>query len=170
MTTTHIKNIGRTKTTITNGKKSVNVIDWDMDYDGKRANISMDVYDNHTHDHYDFKLNNDDLEQLLNIPSVNMGLENRLIEDFKKNTPHSMNPFVYLEQDSVNNNSKTHLSSPLLGEDILLPNTIDNKRSHSVKQLTSHTPKKTLRGGRGRGRKTKSRRNYTKRRKKIHHT
>jgi len=160
MTKSYITNIGRTKTTFRNGKNSsVNLIDWDMDYNGTQANISLDVSDNNNREHYDFKLDNDDLNQLLNIPSVNKGLEDRLIHDYKKTTKNIDSNFVYLEPRKRKPDFKKHLSSPITGEDILQSNTIDNRRAISVKPLT-----RNKRGGRQGRCKSKSQRNSSKRR------
>lgn len=165
MTKSYIKNVGRTKTTVRTGKKSsVNTIDWDLDYNGKQANISLDVYDNHNREHYDFKLDNDDLDQLFNIPSVDKGLEDRLIDDFKKNTQQTDTPFAYLEPHKRNHDFKTHLSSPIVGKDILQANIIDNRHAISVKPHTRNKRAYSVRGGRHRRDKSKSRRNSTKRR------
>ena len=67
-----------------NGKKRINKVHWDADYDGKKANVSLDVEDNHRAKHYDVQLNNEDLAEILNVPSVKMSLEKRLQRDFPK--------------------------------------------------------------------------------------
>ena len=74
--------------TTTNGKPHVNEMHWDADYDGEKANISVDIHDNHLKSpkHYEVQLNNDDLAEMLSVPSVNMPLEKRLKRDFMKKT------------------------------------------------------------------------------------
>jgi len=86
MLDTYIKNQGKTKTIIhTNNENKVNEIKWDAEYDGDKANISVDVDENNPEikKHYEIELNNEDLAEMLNIPSVNMPLEKRLMRDFK---------------------------------------------------------------------------------------
>ena len=85
MLDTYIKNRGSTKTIIhDNNKNNVNVIKWDADYDGKEANISLDLNNNNKAEHYNIKLDNDDLANILNVNSVKMPIHNRLKNDFKK--------------------------------------------------------------------------------------
>ena len=83
MLNTYIKNRGITKTIIQNGKKNqVSESKWDVDYDGDVANISIDTEANGIHQTFHTKLNNRDLVNLLNIPSVDMPLHKRLENDF----------------------------------------------------------------------------------------
>jgi len=83
MLDTFIKNRGITKTIIHRKNKNViNEVNWDADYDGKHANISVDLNKNGEHDHYDVTLNNNDLANILNIKSIDNPLEKRLKNDF----------------------------------------------------------------------------------------
>ena len=91
MNNIHIKNRGSTQTYLQNGKKcecnpnqnnKYNQIDWDIDYDGQRANIDMNITNNQDTKHLDFQLTNDDLADILNMPSFSMPLEERLTKDF----------------------------------------------------------------------------------------
>jgi len=83
---TYIKNKGITKTVIRkNGKSKVNKINWEADYNGDVANISLDIDDDGSKEHYVTKLTSDDLDHLLNIPSVKEPLEERLVNDFLAN-------------------------------------------------------------------------------------
>ena len=85
MLDTYIKNRGSTKTIIhDNNKNKVNVIEWDADYDGNEANISLDLNNNNKAEHYNIKLDNDDLANILNVNSVKMPIHKRLKNDFKK--------------------------------------------------------------------------------------
>ena len=86
MLDTYIKNRGKTKTLMYNNDHSnVNELKWDADYDGKVANISLDLVNDGKRGHYDVKLSNKDIEDILNIPSVNMPLERRLENDYRRN-------------------------------------------------------------------------------------
>lgn len=68
-----------------------NKIKFEADYNGDVANISIDVDDNGRKEHYDTQLTNEDLDNILNIPSVNKPIDQRLLNDFKienrKQTP-----------------------------------------------------------------------------------
>jgi len=55
---------------------------WDVDYNGDNADIDLDIGTNGETTHYKAVLSNEDLAHLLNIPSVNEPLENRLQNDF----------------------------------------------------------------------------------------
>ena len=85
MLDTYIKNRGTTKTIIhNNNHNKINEIKWDADYDGKIANVSVDLINNGKVGHYDVKLDNKDLANILNINSVKTPIHNRLKTDFKK--------------------------------------------------------------------------------------
>lgn len=97
MLDTYIKNRGSTKTIIhnnNNNKNNVNEINWDADYDGNVANISLDLTNNGKSGHYDIKLNNNDLAKMLNIDSINLPIDKRLKRDFKKKQIN-LEPTVY---------------------------------------------------------------------------
>ena len=80
---TYIKNYGSTKTYMRNNKKkSVNEINWMGDYNGNEANISVMVNDNGRKEQIKMKLDNNDIIQLLNIPSIERPLDERLTADF----------------------------------------------------------------------------------------
>ena len=95
MLDTYIKNRGSTKTIIhDNNRNNVNVIKWDADYDGTEANISLELNNNNKAEHYDIKLDNDDLANILNVNSVKTPIHKRLKNDFKKAQFHR-DPSVY---------------------------------------------------------------------------
>ena len=60
----------------------INKVKWIGKYDGKKADIDLDINNNGEKKHYDIELNNDQIKDLLNIHSVNKPLENRLLEDY----------------------------------------------------------------------------------------
>ena len=79
-------NIGSTNTTIRNNDDVKNSsIKWSGNYDGKLANIHVDVNDNGRKENMDIKLTNDDLTQLLGYPSIEKQLDIRLFDDFLGN-------------------------------------------------------------------------------------
>ena len=97
MLNTFIKNRGTTKTIIhDNNKNKVNVIEWDADYDGNEANVSLDLINNGKANHYSVKLDNKDLANILNISSVKKPIHKRLESDFKK-ARFDIDPSIYLD-------------------------------------------------------------------------
>jgi len=158
MLSTYIKNRGTSKTIFHNNNHNhVKQLNWDSDYDGNVANISVDLNKDGKHQHYDLSLDNQDLANILNVPSINLSLENRLKNDFFKSS-FTHDPSVYqiespythnqlltpLYQESYQNKDitsilpqeinksvnpmYTHISSPLPNEELIVPLTInDNK-------------------------------------------
>jgi hypothetical protein len=149
MLDTYIKNRGATKTLIynNNNHNAVNEINWDADYDGKVANISVDLQNNGRLKHYDITLDNEDLANILNVPSVNMPLDRRLKRDFK----HRYDPNMYKiefedfkspaliphapqrkSEKSIEELLETirqpplHISSPAQNEEFIIPVTLHN--------------------------------------------
>ena len=88
MLSTFIKNKGISKTIIhKNNKNYYNEMNWDADYDGEKANISLDIDDNGSKGHVEMKINNDELSEILNIPTVNKTIDKRLYSDFLTRNP-----------------------------------------------------------------------------------
>jgi hypothetical protein len=80
---TYIKTMGSAKAYIQRGmQRDAKEINWDVDYNGNNADIDLDIGSNGEMTHYKAVLSNEDLANLLNIPSVNEPLENRLQNDF----------------------------------------------------------------------------------------
>lgn len=151
----NIKNRGFNETIVrNNGEKQCSKMQWDGKYNGNEGELSLDVSKNGTNKHIEVHFDNQDLAQLLNIPSVNMPLESRLKKDFFKNKTrknyHSSNPIVieFLKQpDSIHSASDTydtsesdyltHISSPEMDEAFLLPlTTIRKPRKKTPKKVT----------------------------------
>ena len=84
MLNTYIKNRGITQKLI-NNQKLLNKINWDVDYDGQKDNISFTSDTDCNKNHLDIQLDNEDLANMLNIPSVSTPIHKRLKIDF--NTP-----------------------------------------------------------------------------------
>jgi hypothetical protein len=79
-------NVGSTNTTIRNNNKTTNSsIKWTGNYNGKLANIHVDVNDNGRKENMDIKLTNEDLTQLLGYPSIEKQIDARLFDDFLGN-------------------------------------------------------------------------------------
>ena len=86
MLNTYIKNKGHTQTIIHRNKQTkFNDIKWDSDYDGNKANISINADMNGNMNHFNIKLDNKDLANMLNMPTVNIPIHKRLENDFNMN-------------------------------------------------------------------------------------
>jgi len=150
MLNTYIKNRGYTKTIIHNnnnslhkkGVNAVNEVKWDADYDGDVANINLTSTTNGHKKHFDITLDNNDLENILNVPSVDMPIHQRLQMDFSEPRIASQEPIIY----------KIELPQPELETPQLLPiepnyesklNEL-NKLNELEKILNSSKPKNYL--------------------------
>ena len=166
MLNTYIKNRGITQTLINNNnQKQFNQINWDADYDGQNANISVTSDTDGNKNHFDVKLDNEDLANMLNIPSVSTPIDKRLQMDFDDSfrrepqllqieipdlkTPHvsPRKPSYLLEEPETDEQSieellesitpNSYLSSPLPDEELIAPISIDDKISNRF-TLTPH--------------------------------
>jgi len=160
MLDTYIKNRGISKTIIhNNNHNESSEVNWDADYDGDSANISLDMKDNGVYKHYDIKLTNEDLASMLNVPSVDTPLNKRLLNDFNRrecsepdiykiefdNLQPNVIPFTKKEREPelleyINTPQKkyTHISSQLPNEEFIIPVKFDNKPMDNYK----FTPKR----------------------------
>jgi hypothetical protein len=113
MLNTFIKTKGVTKTLIHNNNKNyINEVNWDADYDGEKANISLDIDENGTKGHLNMKMNNDELAELLNIPSESTMLDKRLYNDFLSDHPNNEYKIIEIEElpkSTIDKNNKFHL-------------------------------------------------------------
>lgn len=60
----------------------INKLKWVGKYDGKKADIDLDINNNGQKEHYDIELDNDEIKRLLNVHSIDKPLEDRLLEDY----------------------------------------------------------------------------------------
>jgi hypothetical protein len=89
MLNTYIKNQGLSQTVIYNNnkkQKEFNEVNWNADYDGNQANISVTSNSNGDKKRYNVSLDNNDLANMLSVPSVNMPIDRRLDMDFNSPT------------------------------------------------------------------------------------
>ena len=166
MLNTYIKNRGHTETLIhNNNQNKFNKFDWDADYDGNIANISLDLTNNGKVNHLNLKLDNDDLANILNINSVKMPIHKRLKKDFKKarfhKDPSMYNvylddfrspPLMPLEKemdtdsfaDEILQSLKpsSRVLSPLPNEELIIPLTIDENESEIPFIITGNTKRR----------------------------
>jgi hypothetical protein len=127
---------------------------WDADYDGDNANIMLTSTTDGKKKQIGIQLDNNDLANLLNIPSVNMPLHRRLNDDFIKRPTPKLVQIQLPEEDTDLTNiessemepsstsiedllgSKNYLSSPLPNDKLIIPITINDRASHDY-TLTS---------------------------------
>jgi len=174
MLNTYIKNKGYTKTIIHNkNKNKVNEINWNADYDGEDANIHFTTKTNGRKKTVDIQLDNNDLANLLNIPSVNKPLHKRLKIDFISNRkppiyrielPHnsSENDFDSLSEESSDSQLTeippfyspesiqqipNFISSPLPNDQLIIPVPINSRTSdrYTLTRRKHHIRPKTHR-------------------------
>ena len=125
---------------INNDIKQVNV-DAELNINNKaepEANVFLDIYDNDKEKHFAINLDKNDINHLLQLPTINKPIEHRLIDDFNISTPmavHFLEPSHSTRSTPKKKYRKTplpskytHISSPI--EEILLPT---NKKSSSKK-------------------------------------
>jgi hypothetical protein len=141
MLNTFIKNRGTTKTIIhNNNKNNVNEINWDADYDGSVANVSLNLDNNGNHEKYQISLDNNDLANILNLDSINLPLEKRLKRDFK----HKSRPkIIQIElEDSENSFDLQPIMHKPIARDntMLLENTISREEPITIENI--FTPQK----------------------------
>jgi hypothetical protein len=144
-----ISNRGITQTTTYNNcNYDINQIEWNADYNGNTANIDIDYDENGKKKHLNFILNNDDLAEIFNIPSVNDSLDRRLKNDFKKNKRTPM--FIEVDNNEINSpitiQPLTHMKSSLLENYLPVKyNTPKRKYTHRRNKKNKHKTPKTMR-------------------------
>lgn len=178
MLNTYIKNIGTTKTIVLdNNSNHINEINWDADYNGEIAKISIDSNSNGESEHFDIKLDNNDLANLLNIQSVNMPIDKRLRRYFDDFQYEPTNYFIELPANKLKKKEymteqpdltlekiiDRRISSPK-SDEIFLPisnNIKKNKIAHASrkkhKQRKTHVTHKLLKKTKSKTSRTKSR-------------
>jgi len=103
MLDTFVKNRGETKTIFhNNNHNDISNINWDAEYDGNKANVSLDFNTNGKKGHFDIELNNNDLAEILNIPTINSPIDKRLLYDFKRQQNRKNIREYVIEIDDVN--------------------------------------------------------------------
>jgi hypothetical protein len=150
MLNTFIKNQGMTKTIIHNNNGNhINQTNWDADYDGKIANLSINTNTDGQHEHFDIKLNNRDLANLLNVQTVDIPIDKRLKMDFQHQESYYLPENYYIELPTprlesiqkpevpfIKEINKPYISTPVTGEELIIPLTIDRKTSKKYTPTT----------------------------------
>lgn len=151
MLNTYIKNRGITKTIVhSNNRNHINQVNWDADYDGDMANISIKTNTDGNREHFDVTLDNEDLANILNVNSINIPIHQRLKNDFKDNI-YSNEPY-YIELPTpkfetmkpriIEEDISNHISSPLPNEELIVPLTI-YKKTNTLTPRRRHKKPKT---------------------------
>jgi len=138
----YIKNIGKTKTLIHNSdtnKNKMNEIAWNADYDGENANIYLNTNTNGKKHKYDVKLDNEDLANILNIPSVNMPIDKRLELYFTNKQPNMYQVELPYKTNLLNNLS---IKTPTLEGDTFEIRQLDNSIKENIYKCKRRTYKK----------------------------
>jgi len=106
----YIKNMGTMQTIIKNdnGTPIFNNVQWNAKYDGKEANIKVDVIDNEVDYKVKAKLDNNDLARLLNIPSIKGDLGERLYKDY----PIDLGEMPFEPQKSIQSFAAPSFATP----------------------------------------------------------
>ena len=120
MLNTYIKNQGLSQTVIYNSnkkQKEFNEVNWNADYDGNEANISVTSNSNGHKKRYNVSLDNNDLANMLSVPSVNMPIDRRLDMDFNSPTFENDPSILKIELPEIEDliNDMTDTASVSLG-------------------------------------------------------
>ena len=75
------KGVGKIYTQTGNERHSMEA-SWDVDYDGEEMDMNVDIVQDGKKEHIHQKLDNEDLAQLLNLPTKKRSLHDRLSQDF----------------------------------------------------------------------------------------
>jgi hypothetical protein len=139
----YVKSKGSLQTFVNNNNNNkFNEIDWDAGYDGDTANIILSSNNNGNQKMFNVKLDNEDLANLLNVPSISGPIDKRLQMDFNNHNQFRLEPKMYKielpdfsaqEPESIENifqsmkQPNNYLSSPLSDEELIVPISIDDK-------------------------------------------
>jgi hypothetical protein len=132
---------------INNDVKQVNV-DAELNFNSKsepEANVLLDIYDNDKEKHFAINLDKNDINHLLQLPSVNKPIEQRLIDDFNISETFLEPDFSFKKSPKkyrktpLPSKKYTHISSPI--EEILLP--LSGKKSSLKKRKKSSSSKRS---------------------------
>jgi hypothetical protein len=113
---TQMQNYGSTKTYVMkNGKKHLNKINWNLNYDGDHVIGKVYVKNDNDRKQYNVSLNNNDLARLFNVNAVNKPIDSRLQDDFFNN--YSRMDENGLEEEEEND----HFLPPIRMSSIMVP-------------------------------------------------
>ena len=85
-----VKSKGSTENYMNNNSDKHNhSFSWDIDYDGRQADIDLHMETDGDEKHMQFQLDNEDLAKMLNYASEPQNIEDRLLQDFPISTTMS---------------------------------------------------------------------------------
>lgn len=146
----NLKTKGYNETIIRNNNtNNVSKLNWDANYNGENGRVSLDYSENgNPPEHIKINFNNDDLANLLNVPSINMPIHQRLKNDFMKTkrrgTRKNNNPMIIeLLKQTPSDNSFVEPSFNVnslpsdMNQELLIPliNTTRKKRRRKSKKI-----------------------------------
>jgi hypothetical protein len=128
MLNNYITNQGITKTIIhdrnNDTNNTVNLVNWDMNYDGDTANIHIKNNTDGKCKSYDISMDNAGLEKMLNTQSVNMPIHKRLQNDFRlKDDVYQLKPY-YHKTHRRRHKYKMHHIKPKMIKQMITPQMI----------------------------------------------
>tara|TARA_B110000285_G_scaffold51840_1_gene58963 strand:- start:182 stop:640 length:459 start_codon:yes stop_codon:yes gene_type:complete len=133
MPKTYIKNRGVSQTLYHNNNKNhFNETNWDVEYDGNVANVTVKSNADGEKQTTDFSFDNDDLAEMLNMPSVNGPIDQRLQEDFS---------MPEIDDGGILTRSK-FLSSPLPDDEFFVQHSFTKKKKKRKHSSTKHRHKR----------------------------
>lgn len=104
-----VQNYGFAKTIIHDNNNNLhNEIQWNGNYDGRIANIDVDINDNGNREFVSMQLNNSDLRQIFGIQPVAVPLEKRLMNDFLSHKPITLEGALITTKSRRHRNRKKH--------------------------------------------------------------
>ncbi len=129
---TYLKNEGATQFVVNhNNKQRRGEVKWNIDYDGKDADIDLDVTKNNKSKHYSYHLTNKDLVDMLKTPTKKTTLETQLIQDFPL-------------EDFASPILGDELKPTIVNDDLVLPPLTSS--NSEVKYIVVDIPKRTSQG------------------------
>jgi hypothetical protein len=88
----------------------MNATNWNANYDGNTANLSMNINDNGFNEHIKMRMTNEELMKLVNVPTIQGAIDERLRETYLKNP-------IPCKYKNNNNNNKLLSQSQYLDDD-----------------------------------------------------
>jgi hypothetical protein len=120
MLNNYITNQGISKTIIHDrNNDTVNLIKWDANYDGNTANLHVNNNTDGKCKSYDISMDNDGLENLLNMQSINMPIHKRLQNDFRQDEVYQLKP--YYRKTHKHRHKMRHRKPPMIKQMITPP-------------------------------------------------
>ena len=112
-----------------NNNNNISKLNWDANYNGENGSVSLDYSENgKPHEHVKISFDNDDLVNLLNVPSINTPIHERLKNDFMKvkrrGTRKNYNPMIIeLMKSPPTEKSFDNILVPSMNRNMLPSNT-----------------------------------------------